>query len=244
MIAMKVRARLLEPLYWATLAAATTLWLTIAPLAWESARVMATFPGAGEVVFTLAGVFFLTRRWMRRHTWTRAAAPLGERTPQEIEHTARHEAAHAVVAWSLGAHVTEISTARTEVSQGHCSLAPRPEKPLADERWLLLRVCMASTVIEHQDRQQGRGGCSSDLAQSLAHAATIIAAGERPTGYAGAMTIEALLSRATDDARDLLTQHVHLLEALAERVGGGLTWWDPDLAALERETRGVELVTT
>ena len=128
MIAMKVRAALLESLHWAALALFVAGWLVVAPVwwevlrfVWEVLRFVASEPGGGQVLFTVAGVLFLIRHWMRRRTRTRNAAPLGQRTPQEIEHTARHEAAHAVVAWALGAQIRCISTARTEVSQGHCS---------------------------------------------------------------------------------------------------------------------------
>lgn len=244
MILMKMRTVLLDSLYWAALALAIAVWLFIAPIWWEVLSFFAAEPGGGEFLFSVAGALLLAVRWMRRRprsTWD--AACVDARTPQEVRHVARHEAAHAVVAWSLGAQVTEISTRMVGTSGGRCSLASRPEQPLADETWLLLQVCMASTVIEDQDRQQERGGCSTDLTQALAHASTIIATGRRPDGYTEPLALEALISGAANGARALIAQHEQLLEAVAERVTGGQTWSGPDLSALEHETRTAELVT-
>lgn len=242
MIAMKVRAALLESLHWAALALFVAGWLLVAPVWWEVLRFVASEPGGGQVLFTVAGVLFVIRHWMRRRTRTRNAAPLGQRTPQETQHTARHEAAHAVVAWSLGAHVAEISTEAVGASRGRCSLATRPERPLVDEAWLMLRVCLASTVVEDRDRRRERGGCSSDLTQALTHAATILATGRRPDGYTAELTLDALIVGATEQARAIVDRHEQLLEAVAERVTG-VTWRDPDLSAMDRQLRAPELVT-
>lgn len=244
MIAMKMRAVLLESLDWAALVLLLAGWLFVGPICWEVLSYMSTEPDGGEFLFCAAGVLLLATRWARRRPRSSVAGACADmRTPQEGRHVARHEAAHAVVAWALGAQVTEISTQMVGTSGGRCSLATRPERPLVDETWLLLRVCMASTVIEDQDRQQERGGCSTDLTQALAHASTIIATGRHPAGYSAPLTLDALISGAADDARALIDQHARLLEAVAERVAGGQIWAWPDLTALERETRTAELVT-
>lgn len=245
MIAMKVRAVLIESLHWATLALLLAGWLFVGPIWWEVLSFISTEPGGGEFLFCAAGVLLLATRWARRRPRSSVDGAYADvRTPQEVRHVARHEAAHAVVAWALGAQVTEISTQMVGTSGGRCSLASRPERPLVDEAWLLLRVCMASTVIEVQDRQEERGGCSTDLTQALAHASTIIATGRRPAGHASVLTLDALIGGAADEARAIIDQHEQLLEAVAERVAGGRTWHGPDLSALDQQTRATELVTS
>lgn len=239
MIIMKMRAVLIDSLHWATLAVVSAGWLFIAPLCWETLRFVVTEPGGGEFLLSMTGLLLLAARWTRR----RDGAAGDVRTPQEKLHIARHEAAHAVVAWALGVEVMEISTQAIENSGGHVQLAPATERPVPEEAWKFLQVSLAGAIVEDRDRQQELGACGADLFQALEHASTIIATGRCPMGFEGQLTVESLIGAATEEARVFIDQHPRLLEAVTERVAGGVSWAWPDLTTLERETRSAELVT-
>lgn len=243
---MKIAAWLLEPLHWLKVVLAVALWFLVAPILWDMLRGVASLPGGGEALFAAGGFVFVLARVMRRSRSrgvTISTSPMPaqsqheqERSPQVTTHIARHEAAHAVVAWAAGARVLSVDVIPILNSGGRCS-AQLPGERLVQDAWIRLQLTLASVVEDGRNQIRSLGGASDDVAQAVTQVAVIIATGQRPDGFEGALTFDGLIGGAAERARQHLDEHEDLIEALTTRLlaDPATALIDPDLEGMRRE---------
>lgn len=249
---MKIASWMLEPLHWLKVTAVVVAWVLIAPTLWDVLRLVVATPGGGEVLFYAGGFMLVTVLASRRGRSRRAEAggssmSVAEmvnqisRTPQQLQHSARHEAAHAVVAWAQGAEVVSVDVI-AEGAVGGATAIKVPERSLTEASWIALQNSLASTVIDDRTCPRSSGGCSSDVADAFTHVAVIIAIGDLPSGYVGPMTLEGLVVAATSQARAVLEEHQHLADAIAERLVAApdKRWLHPDITGLHHALAAAE----
>lgn len=248
---MKIAAWMLEPLHWLKVVLAVALWILVAPILWDVLRAVAAIPGGGEVLFGLGGFVLVLARAMRRSLSldamiARRSVHEHPRTQHQLRHVARHEAAHAVVAWAGGAKVVAIDVIPAFDVGGQCTVSATDER-LVQSAWISLQVKMAALVEDGRNQVRSLGGASDDVAQAVTQVAVIIATGERPKGYEGALTLEGLIDGATVQAQQVLEENEDLVEAIAVQLlaDPSTPLIEPDLDGLHRELTGKrELVSS
>lgn len=248
---MKIAAWLLEPLHWIKVFLAVGLWILIAPTLWEVLRAVAALPGGGGLLFTFGGLPVIQAMAMRRHRSRHVLVGCPHevhdvRSAQQVWHAARHEAAHAVVAWSAGAQVISIDVIPVLDRGGRCS-ARLPGESLVQDAWVSLQLSLAAIVEDECNQVRAQGGGSADVSQAITQVAVIISTGQRPDGYEGALTFDGLIGGATARARQILEEHEDLIEAITAQLLTDPTkpLIDPDLDGMRRELTGKrELVSS
>lgn len=221
------------------------LWIGyVAPLVWSALQEFLDHAGewGPQALFTVVGLLFLMWRAAVRPK-PYSAARVGRavraltRPPKVLAQAARHEAAHATVAWALGGQVVSIDVLEAPPYGGQCTFNSPPATPLVDQAWVALVSSMAGNHIDlvagHHDFS-----ASSDVGAALCHAASIISTGQRPTGVVVELTSDSLLAAARTEAQQLLERHAPLVDAIADRLlkDPSAPWRAPNLDAVHESS--------
>ncbi len=116
---------------------------------------------------------------------------------------AGHEAAHAVVAHTLGWRVLHVSAVPQVGSDGRCDLMPDSTKSTVDNAWIGLCAALAGRA-EDGEHTTSWPGSMQDLRDAVAHASFLVTAGRSPAAYTGPLTITDLLTGARTVVRGAL----------------------------------------
>lgn len=132
---------------------------------------------------------------------------------------ARHEAAHAVVAATLGARVVTVTVSPHGEHGGQCKYDQLPGQSVCERAWANLVIAMAGNVadLEHGHHDQG---ARADIRAALEEAATIVSCGQTPEAMRGATTVstDVLVKAAADQARRILVTRDEAVRAIAVRL--------------------------
>lgn len=156
--------------------------------------------------------------------------------------SARHEAAHAVVALATGASIKSAAVRHGIGADGReFGGIVNPIMPLADaevQQWSRLQICLAGKVIDHRSDFRDHGSVS-DVRMADEAAQHLVSIGLRPPTYTGEMTTSALIAAATKAVEELLDTHdravSRITAALLDATKDGSELRDPDLRVLFEE---------
>lgn len=139
------------------------------------------------------------------------------RDAEEMESTARHEAAHMVVSLALG--LTPISVDINHVGNRFGqSQSQHPESGTMPDRALtFMVVSLAGQIINHRDGRPDGGACI-DIETVMRQAATIISIGEPPSGYTRALRFDDLLDTARQISTSVIEMNETAINDLAQRL--------------------------
>lgn len=132
-----------------------------------------------------------------------------------IQHAnARHEAAHVVVAHALGGTVQHLQAG---LSDGHAQSEFDLSGPPEDSIWRLLPSRLAGHVIDTQNGIHNVGS-HVDIQNALTLAAAILSTGNRPHRYDGMLTSDALITAASQQAREILARNSAAVDAITQAL--------------------------
>lgn len=185
----------------------------------EGRRILVVLGGGVLVVCWLLPKQF---RWQRRIIADRervaaeavpAAQPLaGADARQSLERRARHEAAHAVAGTWAGNFIVKVDVQQIGITGGRCESAP-PVGSMADSAYALMVLSIAGQVVD-----TGSGvfdyGAQSDMNKVLEGAAMVLSTGQRPSGYRGELSSDALVAAAREDATEALCRFSGVVEEI------------------------------
>ncbi len=140
---------------------------------------------------------------------TRTALTLDLRTPDELELCARHEAMHVVVAHHLGAAIVSANIKRAGRLGGATSTRYDDELPAQEQRWRRAIVSLAPAGVSQAHVAQ------QDDLDAISSIVQILGAGERPDSYSGPMELNDMLLSATAEAKQIVHERTHDVEAVA-----------------------------
>lgn len=209
------------------------LWLDLAPHLWAGLLAIEHRPGGAEVLFTLLGVAFLVSRsigWHRQRgcAVARVADSYGTGVAvsrsdtatvdtHSLTRRARHEAAHAITAWALGA--TNLQTDVLEIGDrgGQCSYELSGDLAPVEVAWLGLVVSVAGNHVDITDGHYDQGA-GNDLSKALVAAAAILSTGRHPAGVQCPLTTDHLLAAARVRAAELLRLNQARMDTMVDRL--------------------------
>lgn len=146
-------------------------------------------------------------------SWTHA-----QEAPRTDESKARHEAAHAVVAHSLGCTITEISIIPEGIAGGHTTIHPAvPRTNLATQSFDLMSALLAGREVDTASAIYDTGA-GNDMERLVRAAACVISTGERPAGYEGELSTDALICAASERTRSIVKQYETFIESITEKL--------------------------
>ncbi|MGP5264748.1 MULTISPECIES: hypothetical protein [Glutamicibacter] len=140
---------------------------------------------------------------------------------KSIEHPAKidvahHEAGHALVAYLNGSTVLKVTVRPSGNLVGHCEYAndsyPRPSEEVS---WAMLQTSLAGQAVDHA-RGIRDSGSASDMQSCISHAYNLISIGEKPEGYEGDLTTDALISSARELTKETVNKHISTISEFAE----------------------------
>lgn len=131
----------------------------------------------------------------------------------DIEQVARHEAAHAVVAWALGATISRASVEAENHSGFVVHVFPLDLAP-QDRLWADIATYVAGNVMD-QSRGVQREDSWSDFNNVLNFAVRLMSIGVKPSGYDGDLALDALVGEATRRVEGILAEHAGLVERVS-----------------------------
>lgn len=186
-------------------------------------------PRARHGLLAYLGAFYITwkliaRPLLRRRRWQTVSVPVhaGVAVPaaralagdarQSQERRARHEAAHAVACTWVGGRVVRVDIESAGMRDGLC-MTEHAEKRLPDNAWSRLVTQVAGHLVDVEDGAHDYGS-SNDMARALESVAAILSTGQRPTGYDGELTTDALFAAAREAAAEAITRHSQVLDDL------------------------------
>jgi hypothetical protein len=140
---------------------------------------------------------------------------LGQR-PMPRSRRARHEAAHVVVARALGQRVVLADIIVRGGAEGRTEWRT-PDHGVSgytEASWISLIIAVSGHVSD-VDGGDIDSGSMSDMNQVIIGALQILSAGQRPTGFTGPMTLDALSIAAMDRAREVLHTEAEAVDAIA-----------------------------
>lgn len=136
--------------------------------------------------------------------------------------TARHEAAHAVVALHGGGTNLHVDIRQTIGSNGVGSggrLSFRTDHlSHVEGHWLTMQIAHAGNIVDQEISHQRDDGAMGDMSTGLTAAAGVLSTGQRPDGYTGNLSTDALMAGARQQARETLTEQRDALDALTEAL--------------------------
>lgn len=148
-------------------------------------------------------------------------AHLEGRSEEELRRVARHEAAHAVVALRHGARDVRADLQHGVSADGTpfrgrvtCS-GLDAGRPAA---WVRMVVAHAGNIVDQEVGGFFDERSMDDLRLALTAAAGVLSTGQRPPGYEGELSTDALMAGARAQARVVLEQHRDLVEAVTEAL--------------------------
>lgn len=140
--------------------------------------------------------------------------PTGADEHPQLERMARHEAAHTLAAYLLGAtHLT--ANVRMVGERGGQATYRRAEELTAwDDAYDDLVIGFAAQVIDHRNGHFDAGSMA-DMASQQRRMMVILSAGKQPRRHNGPLTVEGLIESTRTEAEQLLAQHPDELERIA-----------------------------
>lgn len=224
--------QLLHTLAWVAGAVALLAWWATAGvyLASDVLDAALSTPRVRHGLLAYVGAFYITwkliaRPLLRRRRWQTVSVPVhagvavpaaralaGEDTRQSLERRARHEAAHAVACTWVGGRVVRVDIESAGMREGLC-VTEHAEKRLPDNAWSRLVTQVAGHLVDAEDGAHDYGS-SNDMARDLESVAAILSTGQRPAGYDGELTTDALFAAARQAAAEAITRHAQVLDDL------------------------------
>lgn len=131
----------------------------------------------------------------------------------QLERRARHEAAHAVVAFHFRKPRIRADVVRTHRVGGSVSYGG-VHGPLADITYQDMQICFAGQIV---DIAAGYidGGAQDDMRRITDLAMMILSTGARPEGLTGRVTAERLVRSARADAAAILAKYEPAIDRIA-----------------------------
>jgi hypothetical protein len=131
-----------------------------------------------------------------------------------LERIARHEAAHTLAAYFLGATHLTADVYRVGERGGQATYRNRGGATVWDEAYDALVIGFAGQAVDHQAGQFDATSLA-DMAAQQRRMMVILSAGKRPLRHHGPLTVEALIESARAAAEQLLVEHPAELERIA-----------------------------
>lgn len=139
--------------------------------------------------------------------------PIGDESHPQLERMARHEAAHTLAAYLLGATHLTADVHLVGERGGRATYQHGTEGAVWDQAYDDLVIGFAAQVIDHRNGQFDAGSMA-DMASQQRRMMVILSAGKQPHKHAGPLTVEALIASSRTEAERLLTQHQDELEEI------------------------------
>jgi len=227
----------LRTIAWATATLALLGWWasTGVYVASDVLEAAVSTPRARQELIAYLGAFYISwkliaRPLLRRWRWrdVSATALTGVAVPAvavpaarggrredglwSLERRARHEAAHAVACTWVGGRVTLVDI-ESVGNRGGVTVFEYDAKRLPDYAWGRLVTLVAGQMVDTEAGAHDYGA-SSDMAGALEAVASILSTGQRPTGYVGELTTDALFTAARKEAATATWQHADAFDAM------------------------------
>lgn len=138
---------------------------------------------------------------------------VGREIGPALERSARHEAAHTLAAYLLGAAHLTADVHIFGDRDGRATYRHIEEATPWDDAYDDLVIGFAAQVIDHQHGHFDAGSMA-DMASQQRRMMVIISAGKQPSRHEGALTVEALIESTRAEAEQLLEQHPDELERI------------------------------
>jgi len=135
-----------------------------------------------------------------------------------IKQTRRHEAAHAVITYTLGGTVMSADVHTIGHVGGNVeSFPPIPSAGPAHTMWVRLQIAVAGAA---QDTIDGivNYGSSTDIDKALCQAVTLTAAAWTPNGYTGPLNPRDLIAYAIETDKQLLADRQDAIAAIEKAL--------------------------
>lgn len=137
--------------------------------------------------------------------------------PARID-VAHHEAGHALLAHLNELTVLRVTSRPKGFTAGRCEYYANPvTRPAKEVVWAKLKTALAGQAVDHA-RGIRDAGSASDMQSCFAHAYSLISIGEKPDGYEGDLTTDALIATAREIADAAVKQHMDTVSGLAEQI--------------------------
>lgn len=146
------------------------------------------------------------------------AADARQQTPNP--RTARHEAAHAVVALAMGLQVIEVEVAPEGEPEGVCRWSvPGDDPGWTNKRFQHAVVCvsLAGPLVENEHHDTWLGS-HFDMSRAQAAAAALVTLNRAPGRYTSTVTIDEVLAEGRRHALAVLEEHAAAVEAFADEL--------------------------
>lgn len=98
-------------------------------------------------------------------------------------------------------------------SRGGLTVTEHDEKRLPDYAWARLVTSVAGQLVDVEAGAHDYGS-GNDMVRALEAVAAVLSTGQRPTGYDGELTTDALFAAARQAAADAISEHSEVLDAL------------------------------
>ena len=208
----------------ATVAGAALLGLVMGK-AWDapigSAPQLTVFAGA-----TVVASWLIVLRLSRGHHEPRPASVSDRELEQSVlaemdgyRSCARHEAAHAVVATTLGLRVIRVDVIGGTDVAGATEVSGTGLPACTESTWKLLVTFLASDVVDVDQKASELGG-ENDVSRAVAAAFRIVARGDLPPAWDldVPISVDTLLVAARHRAAQILVAQASAVSAVAERL--------------------------
>lgn len=138
---------------------------------------------------------------------------------RSVRRRAEHEAAHVVVAHQLGAVINGVWATGDHRTIGGAmdSTVEGLGATGVQHEWASAVMALAGTVWDHDHGITDQGG-RNDLNMVASLLTQVLLWGVKPDGYGGEMTYDALLTAASAQSHQILTDNDDLVHAIADRI--------------------------
>ncbi len=147
-----------------------------------------------------------------------------------VERRARHEAAHAVIAMVKGKKDVRANVSLFGEIGGTVDFET-PIMPLSDATYIDMLISFGGQIVDleagHYD-----GGSRNDMRHVTDSALLIISTDQKPAGYDGLLTTDALVRAARKEAEQLLDEHVDAVDRVTHALLKHHRLTDSDLTLL------------
>lgn len=139
--------------------------------------------------------------------------PIDHEDHPQLERMARHEAAHTMAAYLLGATHLTADVRIVGDRGGRATYQHGDEGTAWDAAYDDLVIGFAAQVIDHQHGHFDAGSMA-DMVSQQRRMMVILSAGKQPRRHRGPLTVEALIESTRTEAAQLLAQHPDELERI------------------------------
>lgn len=189
------------------------------------------------VVIRLAVVLAFGPRRRRDLATTSTGGAIGvmkqptSRDVDELERTARHEAAHAITAVVLGMREIAADVHQVRNRNGLVTFEWSGDKPAHEDSYDGLVFGFAGQIIDHRGGHYDHGAMG-DMSLQHNRLMAIISTGKPLARHHGPLTVEALIDSARTEAEQLLTTHAAAVDRIAKALVAERELDDAEIRAL------------